>query len=117
MTRQELIRDVDITSKVVTTHKTKADDVFEKGDIILAVYRNDKDSCGLVHRRYEYDTDNDRWEAKLTVISPAFSEAVYCRNVFDSLWELQGFYDLVALDSMLALCAYMKDNKLEWSEC
>ena len=117
MFKKELIRDVDITSKVVTTHKTKADDVFEKGDIILAVNRNDKDSCGLVHRRYEYDTDNDRWEAKLTVISPAFSEAVYCRNVFDSLWELQGFYDLVVFDSMLALCAYMKDNKLAWSEC
>ena len=117
MTRKELIRDVDITSKVVTTHKTKADDVFEKGDIILAVCRNDKDSCGLVHRRYEYDTDTDRWEAKLTVISPAFSEAVYCRNVFDSLWELQGFYDLVVFKDFANLYGYMRDNKLEWSEC
>ena len=116
MFKKELIRDTEVTTKVVTTHSTKVEDVFEQGDIILAVNRNDKDSCGLVHRRYEYDTDTDRWEAKLTVISPAFSEAVYCRNVFDSLWELQGFYDLVVFDDFANLHQYMQDNKLEWGK-
>ena len=117
MTRKELIRDVDITSKVVTTHKTKADDVFEKGDIILAVNRNDKDSCGLVHYRYEYDEDSNEWQAKLVVTSPAFSGVVQLRNTFDSLWELQGFYDLVVFKDFANLYGYMRDNKLEWSEC
>lgn len=117
MTRKELIRDVDVTSKVVTTHKTKAEDVFEQGDIILAVSRNDKDSCGLVHYRYEFNEDNNEWEAKLTVISPAFSGVVQLRNVFDSLWELQGFYDLFVFDDFANLHGYMRANKLEWSEC
>ena len=116
MIARELVRDTELTSKVVTTVATKVNDVFEQGDIILAVNRNDKDSCGLVHYRYDYDDHRDAWEAKLTVISPAFSEAVYCRNVFDSLWELQGFYDLVVFDNMLALGTYMQDNKLEWGK-
>ena len=116
MFKKELIRDTEVTTKVVTTHSTKVEDVFEQGDIILAVNRNDKDSCGLVHRRYEYDTDNDRWEAKLTVISPAFAGSVRRRNVFDSIWELQGFYDLVVFDDFANLHQYMQDNKLEWGK-
>ena len=117
MTIKELIRDVDVTSKVVTTHKTKAEDVFEKGDIILAVNRNDKDSCGLVYYRYEFNEDNNEWQAKLVVASPAFSGVVQLRNTFDSLWELQGFYDLFVFKDFANLYGYMRDNKLEWSEC
>ena len=116
MIMKELIRDVDLTSMNVTTHKTRADDIFEPGDIILAVNRNDKDSCGLVHYRYDYDDHRDAWEAKLTVISPAFAGSVRRRNVFDSIWELQGFYDLIVFDDFASLQEYMQDNKLEWGK-
>ena len=116
MFKKELIRDTEVTTKVVTTHSTKVEDVFEQGDIILAVNRKDKDSCGLVHYRYDYDDRRDAWEAKLTVISPAFAGSVRRRNVFDSIWELQGFYDLVVFDDFANLHQYMQDNKLEWGK-
>ena len=116
MIMKELIRDVDMTSKTVTTSTTEVTDVLERGDIILAVSRNSKDRCGLVHYIYEYDDERGAWEAKLTVISPAFAGSVRRRNVFDSIWELQGFYDLVVFDNMLALGTYMQDNKLEWGK-
>ena len=116
MIKKELIRDVDVTSKVVTTHATKAMDVFERGNIILAVDRNSKDHCGLVHYSYEYDDSRDAWGGKLTVLSPAFAGTICKRNIFDTLWELQGFYDLVVFDDMVALGMYMQDNKLEWGK-
>ena len=116
MIMKELIRDVDMTSKTVTTSTTEVTDVLERGDIILAVNRNDKDSCGLVHYRYEYDGREGKWGKKLSIMSPTFAENARKLNVFDTLWELQGFYDLVVFDNMLALGTYMQDNKLEWGK-
>ena len=53
MIMKELIRDVDMTSKTVKNSTTEVTDVLERGDIILAVSRNSKDRCGLVHYIYE----------------------------------------------------------------
>ena len=117
MFKKELIRDVDLTSMNVTTHKTRADDIFEPGDIILAVNRNSKDRCGLVHYIYEYDDERGAWEGKLTVLSPTFTGTTCKRSIFDTLWELQGFYDVFVFDDFASLQEYMQDNKLEWSEC
>ena len=114
MIARELVRDTELTSKVVTTVATKVNDVFEQGDIILAVNRNNKDACGLVHYRYEYDEYNAEWETRLTVASPTFSGSARKRNVFDTLYELQGFYDLIVFTDFANLEGYMKDNKLEW---
>lgn len=116
MFKKELIRDTEVTTKVVTTHATKVEDVFEQGDIILAVNRNDKDSCGLVHYIYEYDDERGAWEGKLTVLSPTFTGTTCKRSIFDTLWELQGFYDLIVFDDFANLHEYMQDNKLEWGK-
>ena len=116
MIMKELIRDVDMTSKTVTTSTTEVTDVLERGDIILAVSRNSKDRCGLVHYIYEYDDERGAWEGKLTVLSPTFTGTTCKRSIFDTLWELQGFYDLVVFDNMLALGTYTQDNKLEWGK-
>ena len=116
MIMKELIRDVDLTSMNVTTHKTRADDIFEPGDIILAVNRNDKDSCGLVHYRYEYDGHESKWGKKLSIMSPTFAENARKLNVFGTLWELQGFYDVFVFNDFASLQEYMQDNKLEWDK-
>ena len=116
MFKKELIRDVDLTSMNVTTHKTRVDDIFEPGDIILAVNRNDKDRCGLVHYRYEYDGHESKWIKQLSIMSPTFAENARKLNVFDTLWELQGFYDVFVFDDFASLQEYMQDNKLEWEK-
>lgn len=116
MFKKELIRDVDLTSMNVTTHKTRVDDIFEPGDIILAVNRNDKDSCGLVHYRYEYDGRESEWSKQLSIMSPTFAENARKLNVFDTLWELQGFYDVFVFNDFASLQEYMQDNKLEWEK-
>ena len=54
------------------------------------------------------------WETRLTVASPTFSGSARKRNVFDTLYELQGFYDLIVFTDFANLEGYMKDNKLEW---
>ena len=114
MIAKELVRDVELTSKVVTSVTTRVNDVFEPGNIILAVNRNNKDACGLVHYRYEYDKYNEEWENRLTVMSPTFAGSARKLNVFDTVYELQGFYDLVVFDDFTNLEGYMRDNKLEW---
>ena len=116
MIMKELIRDVDMTSKTVTTSTTEVTDVLERGDIILAVNRNDKDSCGLVHYRYEYDGREGKWGKKLSIMSPTFAENARKLNVFDTLWELQGFYDVFVFDDFASLQEYMQDNKLGWDK-
>ena len=117
MITKELIRDVDMTEKTVTSRTTKVNDVFEPGDVILAVYRNSKDRCGLVQYRYEFEQEEDVvWKTKLTVMSPTFSSTAHRPHVFDSLWELQGFFDLYVFKDFANLEGFMKDEKLEWEK-
>ena len=49
-------------------------------------------------------------------MSPTFGENARKLNVFDTLWELQGFYDVFVFDHFASLQEYMQDNKLEWEK-
>lgn len=93
----------DVDNKIITTTKTQWKDVIEKMDIVLAIGRKTK-TCYIV-----------RWFGGNAVLeNPQFWGV--SGGSFDTLWELQHFFDIYTFSNLTAIEDFMEEQSLIWGQ-
>lgn len=100
---KQLILKTNIENEIITTTKTRWNDVIDKLDIVLAVGRNTR-ATYIVKRLVD----------EVVVYNPQFWGKI-CGK-FDHLWEMQHFYDMFLFKSFTELESYMEAQTLAWGE-
>ena len=100
---KQLMLQTDVDDKIITTTKTSWKDVIGEMEFVLAVGRN-SDATYIV-----------RWKGgAATLESPEFWGVG--GNTFDTLWELQHFFDLYTFGSLTEIESFMEDKGLVWGK-
>lgn len=106
-TMKELILKKDINDKIVTTSSTKWKDVIKDDfTIIFCVGKNSR-KCYIAQA---WDKSEE-----CELITPYYNRA-YNRNLFENLYELQMFYNVILFNNLQEIECYMEDNGLTWGE-
>lgn len=117
---KQLMLQTDVDDKVITTTKTKPEDVFSDTAMVLAVGKNDRTKGYLVKEMVEWDkTPLAGYKAKKIPIGFELVTPYYWFEApprFEHLWEMQHFYDLFVFEDLVNLQGYMKDNNIEWGK-
>lgn len=104
---KELVLQTDIDDKIITTYRTKWKDIIKDDfTIIFCIGKNTK-ACYIAQA---WD-DTDECE----LITPYFSRN-YHRKIWENLYELQHFYNVILFDSLSEIDEYMDKNSLIWGE-
>ena len=98
---KQLVLQSDIDNKVITTTKTQWKDVIGELEFVLAVGRN-SGATYLV-----------KWVGgSAFLMNPEFWGV--SGKEFDTLWEMQGFFDLYTFSSLTEIESFMEERGLVW---
>ena len=100
---KQLMLQTDVDDKIITTTKTKWKDVIGELEFVLAVGRNTRATYMV------------RWRGGVASLeSPEFWGVG--GKTFDTLWEMQHFYDLYTFGNLTAIEEYMEEQGLVWGQ-
>ena len=109
---KQLMLKSDVDDKVITTTRTKPEDVFGYDAIVLGINKNDKTEGFLVKEKVKLD-GRCKIQIGYELITPYYW--IDSTSQFEYLWELQKFYDLFIFEDMISLQKYMCDNNIKWA--
>lgn len=117
--KKKYVQQFHTDNMVVTNPKTYHADVFDEGDFILAVNKNRVEGkpahCYLVVHKIVCES-GEGMRTKLIAFSPKYSQVAECLNRFDTLYELQGIYDVYSFADFDNLDAFRKEHGYEWGD-
>lgn len=117
--KRKYVQQSSMENIVVTNPRTNHTDVFDEGDFILAVESNriagKTAHCYLVTYINTWENGEGR-KKSLAVTSPRYSKTAHYPDTFDSLFELQGIFDVYSFSDFANLEGFRKEHGYEWGE-
>lgn len=117
--KKKYVQQSSMENIIVTNPRTNHAEVFDEGDFILAVDKNRIEGktahCYLVVFTTTFENGAGIVK-RLAVTSPRYSKTAHYPDTFESLYEIQGVFDVYSFSDFANLDAFRKEHGYKWGD-